>query len=95
MGIGGREMSKQSRLFLVIAALWSASLVAVGVAAQGHAQAQMYRPLPEPKVMAGADVGFRVEGMYGEVPSGVIVIRVNDRWVEARIGGNPTRPLGQ
>lgn len=82
-------MSIQSRIYLVISVLWVASLVAVGVAAQGQTQAREYRPLPEPKVMSGADLGFRVEAMYGEVPTGVIVLRVNDRWVEARVGGNP------
>jgi hypothetical protein len=78
-------MSKQSRIYLVIAIMWVASLAAVGVAAQ----VPMFRVLPEPKVMSGADVGFRVEGMYGDVPSGVIVLRVNDKWVEARTGGSP------
>ena len=78
-------MSKQSRIYLVITIVWVASLAAVGVAGQVAAQAPAFRPLPEPKVMSGADVGFRVEGMYGNVPSGVIVLRVNDQWVEARI----------
>ena len=40
-------------------------------------QAPAWRPLPEPKVLFGDDVGFRVEGMRGEVPTGVIVIKVN------------------
>lgn len=82
-------MSKQSRIYLVIAIMWVASLAAVGVAAQVAAQVPGFRALPEPKVVSGADVGFRVDGMYGNVPSGVIVLRVNDQWVEARIGGNP------
>ena len=79
-------MSTQARIYLVIVVLWVASLVSVGLAAQGQAQALEYRRLPEPKVMSGADVGFRVDGMYGDIPAGVIVLRVNDRWVEARIG---------
>jgi hypothetical protein len=82
-------MSQQSRIYIVIAIIWVASLAAVGVAAQAGAQAPAFRPLPEPKILSGADVGFRVDGMYGNVPSGVIVLRVNDQWVEARIGGNP------
>lgn len=83
-------MSIQGRIYLVVAVVWVASLVAVGVAAQGQTQSRMYTPLAEPRVMSRADVGFRVDGMYGEVPTGVIVLRVNDRWVEARIGGgNP------
>ena len=82
-------MSKQSRIYFVIAIMWVASLAAVGVAAQGAAQVPSFRPLPEPKIMSGADVGFRVEGLYGDVPSGVVVLRVKDQWVEARIGGGP------
>ena len=82
-------MSRQSRIYLVIAIMWVASLAAVGVAAQVSAQAPSFRPLPEPKILSGADVGFRVEGMYGNVPAGVIVLRVENQWVEARIGGSP------
>jgi hypothetical protein len=82
-------MSKQSRIYFVIAIMWVASLAAVGVAAQVAAQVPGFRALPEPKVVSGADVGFRVDGMYGNVPSGVVVLRVNDQWVEARIGGHP------
>jgi hypothetical protein len=34
----------------------------------------------------GRDVGFRVEGWPGEVPTGVIVIKINGKWVEAQVG---------
>jgi hypothetical protein len=41
-----------------------------------------------PTVLSGADVGFRVEAIDGDnVPVGRIVIRVDGKWVEARIGG--------
>lgn len=69
--------------YLVVGLVWALSLAIVGVVAAG--QARQYRTLPEPKVMSGADVGFRVEGMYGEQPAGTIVIRVNEQWVEARL----------
>ena len=69
---------------LIIGVVWIASLI--GVAVTVSAQAQAYRPLPEPRVFSGADVGFRVDGMHGEMPTGTIVIRVNDRWVDARLG---------
>jgi hypothetical protein len=36
--------------------------------------------------MTGGDIGFRVDGMYGEMPTGAIVIRVNGQWVEAMVG---------
>ena len=50
-------------------------------------------PLPEPKVLFGDDVGFRVEGMRGEVPTGVIVIKVNGNWVEVQVGGPKPGPI--
>ena len=82
-------MTRHRRLYIAIAIIWAASLGAVRLAAQSWTQARMYRPLPEPKVMSGPDVGFRVEGMYGDVPTGTVVLRVNGQWVEARIGGPP------
>jgi len=75
-------MSNRARV--VIAILWISSLLGVGVFAQS--QARIDRPIPEPKVMTGGDIGFRVDGMYGEMPSGTVVIRVNGQWVEAMVG---------
>jgi hypothetical protein len=75
------------RNWLIIGVVWVASLIGVAVSVSAQAQAREYRRLPEPRVLSGADVGFRVDGMYGEVPTGTIVIRVNDRWVDARLGG--------
>ena len=72
------------RFYVVGVIVWLLSLVAVGAAVS--AQARAYVPLPEPKVFTGADVGFRVEGMYGDMPAGTVVIRVNGQWVEARVG---------
>ena len=36
-----------------------------------------------PTVMAGQDIGFRVEGIRGDKAVGRFVIRVNGQWVEA------------
>lgn len=77
------------RGWIVLSVAWILSLVAVGTAA--FAQAQAWRPVPEPRVLSGADVGFRVEGFRGEIPGGRIVIRVNGEWREAEIAPrNPT-----
>ena len=38
-----------------------------------------------PKVMTGADVGFRVEGLRGNTPVGRVVVRVNGQWVDAEV----------
>jgi hypothetical protein len=72
------------RSWLILGMVWLISLVAVGkvVAAQAP-----FWVLPEPKVLFGDDVGFRVEGVRGKVPTGVIVIKVNGNWVEVQVGG--------
>jgi hypothetical protein len=80
------------RSWIILGIPWVVSLVAVGTVAS--AQAQLWRPVPEPRVLSGPDVGFRVEGLRGEVPTGRIVIRVNGEWVDADIGpGFPDRLL--
>lgn len=73
-------MSK--RAYLVLGFMWALSLAFVAAVAAG--QAPMYRPLAEPKVTSGEDVGFRVEGMIGDQPAGTIVVRVNGQWFEAQ-----------
>ena len=45
-----------------------------------------------PTVIAGENVGFRVEGLRGSTPVGRIVVMVKGRWVEAEIAGG-TVPL--
>jgi len=72
------------RSWMILGIGWVVSLLAVGTVAS--AQAQLWRPVP-PRVLFGEDVGFRVEGLRGEVPSGTLVIRVNGEWVEAMVGG--------
>jgi hypothetical protein len=76
---------------VVVGILWALSMVVVAVAVAA-AQAYAYRPLPEPRVFTGADVAFRVTGMTGEMPTGDVVIRINDQWVTTRLGApTPTR----
>ena len=57
-------------------------------AAWGTTQAIQVDRVP-PKVLAGPDVGFRVEGLRGAMPVGKIVVRVNDNWVEAELSPAP------
>jgi hypothetical protein len=83
----------QRRVYVLIGVLWCASLVAVGLAAdRGEAQAQLFRPLPTPKVMSAPDVGFEVTGMYGDVPAGHVVVRVKGEWVRVRLGAPQRTP---
>jgi hypothetical protein len=83
------DMFRKSRTYVAIAALWCASLFLVAFVASGQAQAPAFRPLPEPKVMAGPDVGFQVEGFYGDLPSGSVVVRVKGEWVAVHLGVPP------
>jgi hypothetical protein len=80
-----------TRSWLVLGVVWLISLVAVGTVVS--AQAPLWRPVPTPKVLFGDDVGFRVEGVRGEVPTGVIVIKVNGDWVEVQVGGPKPGPI--
>ena len=62
---------------MVVAVLWLASLVLVGTIARAQAL-----PGVETRVLSGGDIGFRVEGMQGNAPSGTLVVRWNGQWVE-------------
>src|SRR5687768_4077262 len=63
-------------------------LVAVilsAVSAWAMSQAVVINPVT-PRVITGADVGFRVEGLRGgTTPVGTVVVRVNDEWVQAEV----------
>jgi hypothetical protein len=70
---------------------WLGSLVAVAVVTTTLTLAQVRREVP--RVVSGADVGFRVEGTdpSGNA-SGVFVVRLNGEWVP--VSSMPTvRPL--
>ena len=63
-------------------ALWVASLVVLGVVGSAFIAAQT-RPGPEPRVLSGGDIGFRLEGTNSKgEPVGTLVIRINGTWVE-------------
>ena len=78
------------RTIVTLAGFWLVSLLVV-------ANAQVFeqpRILPEPRVLSGPDVGFRVEAQHGTLPIGKLVIRVDGKWIEARIGTTfGTRPV--
>lgn len=72
------------RAFLSLALLWVLSLFVV--ASVVKAQVYEIRPLPEPKIASGADFGLRIEGDQNGTPVGTLVVRVNGKWIEARLG---------
>ena len=80
----------RTRTIVVVGAVWVASLFVAGKVAT--AQARGFVRLPEPKVLSGADLGFRVDGMYGEMPAGTVVIRVNGKWIQP-VAAPSTQPL--
>ena len=53
-----------------------------------HDRDVFQQPQPvTPRVIEAPDVAFRVEGLDGDTPVGHLVVKVNGRWVEARVGG--------
>jgi len=78
-------MSWRSRL--VVAAAWIVSLVCVGWAAQVTPPRFIPAPRsasPLPVVIAGEDLGFRVDGEVNGVKRGTLVVRVDGQWVEVQ-----------
>ena len=63
-------------------------LVTLRYAVASFVEAQSYRiiPLPEPKIVSGADFGIRVEGDQNGTAVGPLVVRVNGKWIDAREG---------
>jgi hypothetical protein len=47
-----------------------------------------------PTVIAGSDLGFRVESTRNGIPIGQFVIRINGQWVDAQLGTNGVVPAG-
>ena len=74
-------MSVRLRVCLVVA--WVACSAVIGV----WASAQVVpKPVPpEPGVISGADIGFRVEGTERGLPVGRLVIRIDGKWVEPQV----------
>ncbi len=58
---------------------WVGSLVLVVMATLAFAQGR----LPQPQMLAGNDIGFRVEGTdTNGKPTGMWMVRFNGNWVE-------------
>ena len=68
-----------------LVAMWVVSLVVVA-ALSAAVTAQVNRQ--GPRIVSGADLGFRVEGQEITTgkPVGVLVIRVNGEWLEVGSG---------
>jgi hypothetical protein len=91
-------MSLSRRAGLIAA--WAISLVLVGIFASAQAPLPQppirdtFPPLNAPKIIAGNDLGFRVESTRDGIPVGKLVVRVDGKWVEAQLGGVAVVPTG-
>ena len=83
-------MSRRALVLLI--AVWCGSLLAVAEWA-GAQSGLLWFPLSEPVVLTGDEIGFRVHGMHGDTPMGVIVVRAGDAWVEPALGTAPANVL--
>jgi hypothetical protein len=74
-----------------VVVLWIASVVIVAMATFAFAQTRPRR-LPQPQVVSGGDIAFRIEGTDGAgKPVGTWMVRFNGDWVEVGSGGGPRR----
>jgi hypothetical protein len=62
-----------------IGLLWALSLIAVGYVS---ASAQSFLLTETPQIVAGSDVGFRVERTQNGIAVGRVVVRVDGRWID-------------
>jgi hypothetical protein len=66
------------RLRVGVIAVWVLSLVAAGVFASAQSQTGT------PTVLAGDEVGFRIERWQGKTPVGTLVVKINGEWVDVQ-----------
>jgi len=86
-------MSLRQRISHAVILALSIAAVGVFVHVFVHAQAPGV-PAPQsqaPTVIAGSDIGFRVERYTGSTPVGKLVVRINGQWVEAEFGAGIKR----
>ncbi len=67
---------------LIVAALWVGTRVL---------NAQGFLTLEQPTVVAGPDVGFRIERVERGIPVGKLVVKVDGKWVDAQFAGGAVR----
>ena len=67
-------------VLLVGAGLWASAQV------RGGSPGLDGLELVAPTVIAGSDLGFRVESTKGEIAVGKFVVRINGRWIDAQVG---------
>jgi hypothetical protein len=76
-------MNLRRRIGLVL--VWALSIMATAAwAASTGAQAPPAGEAGAGTIIAGENLGFRLEGRRDGMPTGTLVVRINGTWVEAR-----------
>ena len=80
-----------------LVAVFAISLVLLGMFVWAQVPREPIRdtflpPLPAPTVIAGNDLGFRVDSTRNGIPVGKLVVRINGKWVDAELGGAAVVP---
>jgi hypothetical protein len=74
----------------IAAGLVLAAVCIAGVWARAQAQTPS---APEPTIITGGDVGFRIDRWQGDTPIGRWVIRHDGKWVEPRTSAGTHRVI--
>ena len=69
-------------------------LVVLALAAWSDGQAIGARPVP-PVVLAGPDIGFRMQAQKGSTPVGQLVVRIEGEWRAVEFGQVPLPLVGR
>ena len=69
-------------------------VVLLACAAWSYAQVAIAPRPVTPVVLAGPDIGFRMQGQKGGTPVGELVVRINGEWHAVEFGA-VSRPLGK
>ena len=78
------EVTMSFRKWIVLSAIWGASLAIAGAWAHAQTPAPPVPPQTTPNVISGPDVGFRVERREGATAVGSLVVRINGQWVDTK-----------
>jgi hypothetical protein len=70
------------------------AVVLLALAAWSSAQVAIAPRPVTPVVLAGPDIGFRMQAQKGSTPVGQLVVRINGEWRAVEFGQVPL-PLGQ
>ena len=80
--------TRMSVIAIVVVLVVTAGIWATAKQAPDPANLGTGLDLVAPTVIAGSDLGFRIESTKDNIPVGKIVVRIDGRWIEAQVGGS-------